>query len=396
MKRKALVIAITTLVAPLTTQADIKLSGTIQAEMGAYQAGKDANFEDNDRVRVSRDNEGSISNSGPNHIALDMEENLGGGLKGYARYRFDFSTAANKQDGLRGNEAWLGLKGENAFIRIGTLVGNYKKLIALVDPFAYTAIQARGTAGGASGGAYNAMAFAGSVLMGDNHSHLVASHSMPVTPTKHYGLANTDPVENALEIGAHFEGFSISLQGVYDETDVMDGAGLLALQYQTPAKDLTLFAAGSFLNFNDTARGAVDDDVDDDDDYNWKVGGQYKIGGATIALQYEDAEIGYMDEDINPDGGQYILGSLDFKVNKQLAIGGWVAGYLSDVEEENRAVRFNGTDHEYLDEDAISFAVGFKYFFSDRTLAFGGYRQADSDNDFRDENAFGVGIRHVF
>ena len=51
---------------------------------------------------------------------------------------------------------------------------------------------------------------------------------------------------------------------------------------------------------------------------------------------------------------------------------------------------------EWVDEDAISFGAGFKYFFSGRTMLFGGYRQVDSDNDYRDEGVFGVGLRHSF
>jgi predicted porin len=53
-------------------------------------------------------------------------------------------------------------------------------------------------------------------------------------------------------------------------------------------------------------------------------------------------------------------------------------------------------NNEWVEEDSISFAVGAKYFFSNRTLLFGGYRQVDSDNDYRDEGVFGVGMRHTF
>jgi hypothetical protein len=411
MKRKVFVMTVTALIVPVTAQADVKLSGAIQAEMGAYQAGKTANFEDTDRVRVSRDSGGSISNGGPNMVAFDIDEDLGNGLSGYARYRFNFSTAANSQDGLDGNEAWLGLKGSNAYVRIGTLIGNYESFRGLVDPFADTAIQARGTAGGMTGAAYNAVVVDGTTNI-DGHVHQVASYSSPGTPTDHYGLAHTDPVENALEIGVEYEGFAFSLQGVYDETDVMDGAGLVALSYTLPDESLTVFASGAFLNFKDTVKDKAEDtadsvsdaitgdetidDEENEDDYNWKVGAQYKVAGAIIGLQYEESEIAYMDSDINPEGGKYILGSVDYAVQPNLLVGGWVAGYLSDIEETKRLVRNTGTGYEFLDEDAVSFAVGFKYLFSARTLAFGGYRQVDSDNDYRDENAFGVGIRHSF
>lgn len=399
MKQKILVVTIATaLIAPVATHADVKLSGTIQAEVGAYQAGKDAKFEDNDRVRVSKDGGGSISNGGPNMVAIDMDEKLGDELMAYARYRFNFSTMGNTA-GLQGNEAWLGLKGNSAFFRIGTLIGNYGEL--KIDPFADTALQARGTAGGMSGGKYNAVEVNDTIVatMPDNYNHAVALQTAAVTSTEHSEFAHDDPVENAIEIGATYKGFTASLQGVYDETDDLNGAGLVALSYKDPDGNFTAYAAGSFLNLSDTAKATLQPDSSgnvDDSDYNWKVGGSYTISGATIGVQYEDAELGYMDEDINPNGGKYIMGSVDYQVNPQLLVGGWVATYLSDIKENERLVRQDGAVYEYLDEDAISFAIGVKYLFSKRTLAFGGYRQVDSDNDYRDENAFGIGIRHSF
>ena len=53
-------------------------------------------------------------------------------------------------------------------------------------------------------------------------------------------------------------------------------------------------------------------------------------------------------------------------------------------------------DNEWIEEDAISFAIGIKAFLGNHAMLFGGYRQVDSDNDYRDENIFLVGMRYSF
>jgi len=124
---------------------------------------------------------------------------------------------------------------------------------------------------------------------------------------------------------------------------------------------------------------------------NWKVGGVFNLGPMVkLGLQYEDAEMGTFDN--NPDGGKYILGSLDF-TKGNISVGAWVAGYLSDIKNANK---IDGPDGKPMDEDALSWSLGAKYHFGKRTHVYGGYRQTDSDNDYRDENLFTLGIRHTF
>jgi predicted porin len=231
------------------------------------------------------------------------------------------------------------------------------------------------------------------------------------------GLAHSGYVNNALQIGGGMNGFSVTFQGVFDETEALDGAGLVEAKYvhgDPKNPDFVVFAAGSYVDFGDFGSSVTNSFKDTTEETltkgsNWKVGAQYNLkmpdGKMTIGLQYEDAEIGTPDRDINSDGGKYIMGSLEFQKGP-VAIGGWVATYLSDVQEELRYKIYDGsfdsinnpdaTKAEWVDEDSISFAVGAKYFFSKRTLLFGGYRQTDSDNNYRDEGVFGVGMRHSF
>jgi hypothetical protein len=489
MKQKILAMTIAAaLASPAVTYADVKLSGTIQGEFGAAQSGKDGAGEDVDRLRVSKDNEGALTNGGPNHLRFDFDEKLGeGGLSAYARYQVSFNTAYNRASGTgtggltHGQEAWLGLKsafagGGYAYGRFGTVQGMYKELRGLVDPFAGTSLQARGTAGGMSGstrlgptlvtgveqkaspgdkyldkdgkeqvakggetiyirntdkdgnaipGVTAAKGCGQIYVLAENRYHCYVVRGNALNPaggtisesTKDHDLAHSGWLENVLELGvADLSGLSLSLQGVYDETADMDGAGIVTLKYAMgDAKDpmLVIFASGSYLDLKNatntvTNRLGSSDEVDNTG-RNWKVGALYnlKMGANSlkIAAQYEDAELGAMDN--NPSGGKYIFGSVDFR-SGDLAVGAWVGSYSSDLDENERLFSvtspYTSSDiekgtlvsGELLGEDALSWAVGIKYFFSKRNLFFGGYRQVDSDNDYRDENVFGVGLRHTF
>jgi predicted porin len=428
MKQKIWVMTIAAaLSAPMTIQADVKLSGAVQAEGGGYRHGRWLN-EDADYIRTSKDKDGALLNGGPNELAFDFSETIGN-IVAEARYNTLFSTAANS--GLGGREAWVGLRAaDNSFnIRFGKLVGVYKTSKSYIDPFASTSLQARGTGGGMTGSTYNRIATvrtddAGRVLVdkndapemggtadprrwvGDHYETFNYDHNLLASmsdKTGDKGLANSGEVNNALQIGGGISGFSVTFQGVFDQTEELDGAGLVEAKYvhgSSDNPDFVVFAAGSYVDFGDFGTSLTDtinnnDETTDTKGSNWKVGGQYNLrmpdGRVTIGLQYEDAEIGTFDHDINPDGGKYVMGSLEFKKGP-VAVGGWVATYLSDIEEGRRFM----INNEWVEEDALSFAVGAKYFFSKRTLLFGGYRQTDSDNNYRDEAVFGVGMRHSF
>lgn len=401
MNQKVLAIAMAAaLVVPMTSQAEIQFSGTIQAEMGVAKQ-ENGVGDVRDGIRTSEDKEGSVSNGGPNNLRFDITEQLGSGIAAFARYQPTFNTANGDGTGLNSTqESWVGLKGESFYGRFGRMQGVYKASKGLIDPFAGTAIQARGTAGGMTGSTINAIGCAaGTGAVCRNGATGVYTKSANFTSTrtgidsKVAALTHSSYIGDTLELGAKFGGFSAALQGVYDETATMDGAGLVELKYTAP--NFTVFLSGAYADMGDisnTVSNVTNSNNDDNSgDGNWKIGGQYKLEGLTLGLQYEDAEMGHMDYDINPDGGAYIMGSVAYTANN-VTVGGWVSGYLSDIADANRLVVGNET----FDEDAINWALGAIYSFSKRTIVYGGYRQVDSDNDYRDEIVYGVGIRHSF
>jgi predicted porin len=193
-------------------------------------------------------------------------------------------------------------------------------------------------------------------------------------------------------------GFSASLQGVWDQTDVLNGGGLIALQYSHDNFDV--FASAAYTDLDDSV-GSSASKLDSGG--NWKVGGAAKFAGMTLGLQYEHAEIGTLTDSYDnmstvgtskPIAGKYLLGSIDFRADN-LAIGGWVAKY-SESKDDLRKAGFIDSAGNTIDHNALSFAVGVKYFLSKRTLAFGGYQQTNSKTNTYDQKVVGVGIRHSF
>jgi predicted porin len=195
-------------------------------------------------------------------------------------------------------------------------------------------------------------------------------------------------------------GFSASLQGVWDQTDVLNGGGLIALEYTHD--NFSVFAGAAYTDLDDSVGSVSTSKLDSGG--NWKVGGTATFAGMKLGLQYEHAEIGTLTDSsfakvkngvttIAPIAGKYLLGSIDFRADN-LAIGGWVAKY-SESTEELQTANIKNQKGKY-NNDALSFAVGLKYFLSKRTLAFGGYQQTNSENNIYDQKVVGVGVRHSF
>jgi len=469
MNRKILTLAVAaTLAAPMAVYADIKVSGLIQAEAGSWEPAADVkvellNGEEADRKTLTNDVGGVLFNEGPNNITFSIDEKLGSGISAYALYSVPFNTSGNF--GLDGNsDAWLGLKTRNFYFRYGTITGAYKSSRDIVDPWAFTSLQATGTAGGMSGINFHHVGSGRDLILPaivagieaiDNNPNLseaekeqafdqllieIANDPLIDRPLgfidtvaitddpARLGLSNEGFVNGALELGVKFGGFTARLQGVVDDNSALNGAGLLELRYTAP--NFAMWLAGSFTDLDQGLKEIKDDLKADIQDTwstvnekigreeasqeakeaadetrlkaqeadsaslgNWKLGGKFNLGPMVeLGLQYEDAEIGTFDSDINPDGGKYIFGSLAVNMNN-ITLAGWVSGYLSDIDDNLKLVDDDGN---MIDEDALSWAIGAKYHFSKRAQVYLGYRQTDSDNDYRDENVVILGLRHSF
>jgi len=352
MNHKVLAIAVAAaLTAPMAAQADIKFSGTIQAEIASTEKG-----DSGERKTVTSDALGtSHLNGGPNNIKFRFDEKLGNGLSAYGQYRSTFNTFTGSN--VSTQEIFVGLKGANVHGQFGRMTGAYKKRLGQLDPFAATALQARGLGGGMTG---SRMGGGAKAIKGE--------------------FGHNSYISNAMELGLNYGGFSLILQGAFDDNDDNgeDNAGLFEVRYA--ASNWSVFVAGAYNDFGDVTDSVTNvvtnDDDNDDNGSNLKAGGTVKFGGLSIAAQYEKADLGTFD---GSQDAEYIFGSAQYSINN-VSLGAWVGGYSSDVENE----------------DALSFAVGAKYHFSKRTMLYAGYRDTDSDNNSRDDNTFTLGLRHSF
>ncbi|MCK5521949.1 MAG: porin [Thiomargarita sp.] len=410
MNKQVLSLAIATaLVVPITTHADIKIYGQIGAEAASVEyAGGDEDLvrgkmgsslgftetdDDMGRQILTEDRYGNILNDGPNLIGLDFEldKKLPGGMIPHARYRTTFHTTNNSGLGP-GLEAWVGLKNDTFQIKYGKLRGAYRNAKGLIDPWIYTSMQARGTGGGMSGGRYNEVHWNWNAT-GDRRSVVKDPITGKVGINPGYGintsgLVHSSDIPGALEMGVKFGGVNARVQIMGDDNADKRG-GNVELKYTSP--NMTIWAHGAYLDQGDNQISPGGAAWNNDKFTNWKVGANYKvIPGLKLAIQYEDGELGAFDN--NPDGGQYIIGSFDYRIQK-ITLAGWVAGYLSDIEENLRLTDING---EVLDEDALSWSLGAKFHITEYAHIFAGYRQTDSDNDYRDENVFSAGMLYKF
>ncbi len=399
----------TALVVPITTHADIKLYGQIGAEAASVEyAGGDENLtrgqisnslgftessDDMDRQTLTRDRYGNILNDGPNMLGLDFEldKELPGGMVPYARYRTTFHTTNNSGLGP-GLEAWVGLKNDTFHIKLGKLRGAYRSAKGLIDPWIYTSMQARGTGGGMSAGRYNEVHWnwnaAGDrrLVVKDTTTGKVGINPGRAIDTS--GLVHNSDIPGALELGGKWGQFNARVQIMGDDEADKRG-GNVELKYTS--SNMTIWAHGAFLDVGDNQLSLGGDKWNNDKFYNWKVGANYKvIPELKLALQYEEGELGAFDN--NPDGGKYIIGSFDYRIQK-ITLAGWVAGYLSNIEDNLRLTDING---DVLEEDALSWTLGAKYHITKYAHIFAGYRQTDSDNDYRDENVFSAGMLYKF
>lgn len=353
MNKNLLSIAIAAaLVAPLTAQAEVKLSGTIQAEVGSVEYGV------GDRQTITDSD--ITGNGSPNKFKLDISEKLGGGLTGFARLDWEFDTfnSANDDENFKNREKYIGLKGSMAHLKMGRIQGIYKTSSLGYDKWGSTSLQARNGGGGMSGGNFG-----------------------------HSGF-----VDDVLEFGFNAGGLKGTVQYVADETYANEGSILGALQYGTKTWEVT--AAVANQEFNDS----------DGSNINWKLAGKANFGALYMALQYESVETAQSKLGLpaagqteGVDAADYIFAQLGYKMGNVELIG-WVGGVggfeLDDLNSVDDVTNVNDTAEDST--DTLSYSLGAKYHFSKRMFAYAGYHKTDSDTDAYDVDVFVGGVRLGF
>ena len=348
MIKKVLPLAIATAMMSSFAHADVKLFGTINAEVGSVKKGTA------DRVTVT---DSDLSDSGSaNKLGLAISEKLGAGLEGFALMDWEFdtfeSTSAAESANFKNREKYVGVKHTFGHVKLGRVQGIYKTSSLGNDKWVGTGLQARTNGAGMSSGVFG-----------------------------HGGY-----IDNIVELGFNVPAgpagsVKATVQYVADETVVgttrNDGSILGALQMGN--KDFELTLAGAQQRNKDATGKELSKLT------NWKVAGKYTLGGLYLALQYEKVKtaqsfgipaagtpitIAGVATSSVTEPTELVWGGLGYRMGN-VELFGWVGGVmkLKDIQDNGLKVQDNG--------DILGYSVGAMYHFSKNMFAYAGYHKTD-------------------
>lgn len=344
MKKNLIALAVAgVLVAPLAAQAEVTVSGQLQAEVVSV-SGDAAPVEGllfMDGAEYAKEGAGNSGN-----LAFSASEDLGNGLKALAKY--NFNVRADKSSVGR-RDAYIGLSGGFGTVLLGTLSTPYKSSTVSWDPFLATFAQARGNFG--MSGLHNGYA--------DN----VIAYANKFGPAKVVAAVALDEADTDAGVndgdanGNHAMTFSVN---------VPVGPVEVAFAYI----DVSEYTLTSDLYHADVGVNVPANTQLGEDATAMKVGVKYNAGPLTVAAQFED-----LDEGLGDYSSYYLTGSYAMGANTISASYG--ANDIDNVEGN------------YM-------AIGVKHAFSKNTSLMAAYRASDTDIDNTDENAVGVSMRVKF
>lgn len=373
MMKKVLPLAIAAAMMSSFAQADVKLSGTIQAEVGSVKDSTkvDANGKQQRRTVTDSDLTG---NGSPNRIKLDISEKLGAGLEGFASMDWEFDTFEKAQNDTSlanfiNREKYVGIKHTFGHLKLGRIQSIYKTSTLGYDKWNSTSLQARGTGAGMSSGSFG-----------------------------HGGF-----LENVVELGGKFQAgpageVKATFQYLADQTPDAagvrnDGSVLGALQMGN--KDFEFSVVGAQQK-NKNAAGTELNKLT-----NWKVAGKYTLGGLYVALQYEKVKtaqafgipvagtpitVGGVATGNVTEPTELVWGGLGYRMGN-VELFGWVGGVmkLKDIKDNGLKVQDNG--------DILGYSVGAMYHFSKNMFAYAGYHKTD-DKRTNDHTGAALADKH--
>jgi len=278
MKKNIIALAIAgALAAPLAAQAEMTVSGQLQAELTSMSA--DAALRSDNGGPVTEglalddaQEGGKLGSGNYGAITLSGSEDLGNGMKALAKYSFnvDVDGKAPVQ-----RDSYVGLSGGFGTVLLGTLSTPYKSSTVKWDPFLATAGQARGNFG--ASGLHNG--YAGNVV----------AYANKFGPAKVVLAVSLDEAQNTPADGSyrgdHTTTFSVNVPVGPVEVAVayLDAA---ALDNGTATKVGVKYGAGAFgVNFQ---YETVDADLGTSTDGETfaLINGTYTMGANTFALSY--------------------------------------------------------------------------------------------------------------
>lgn len=362
MNKKLLTLAISAAIAvPMTVaQADVKVYGAVQMEIARVKNDGTGTVYD---VTAATEKVNAIDNK-RGQLGIGADEDLGGGMKGLAKFEWNLDTTDNVDNGttdsFSARDSYVGMSGGFGTLRFGRSGSPYKQSGVALDPFVATTLEARNNFG-MSGNA-------------DNYGVLLAHGSFVNT-----GIFYTTPSMGGVTIDSY-----VGVDGTGADTT---GIGQAA---QTNG-DLSVVVgwkggpANVFVGFN-----RLNNTTDTSEPKATKLGGSFKIGDMhNIAFQYEKSNTGKSTGTYAQFGSQadYIFLSYTLKL-----------GSFSLVPQVGQMKTDGGT---VGDQKGSYMVLGGIYNMSKTFRVFGGYRgtklqQTLAAADPRDEKVLTVGMRKDF
>ena len=323
------------------TMAELIITGNIQAEIHTTKTGTNSDW-----VTGTHDVFGAPV-GGPNNLTFTIQDKIGDNMVAFARLSLPFSTMHDR--GLTNRESAVGIKVNHTHLRGGRMPTTYKKTGLYLDPWVSTSLEGRILGGGMTGGVYRTAE---------------GRKQNPTGDLTHSGGVN-DLVELGYDSGKRAgDGINIRVQALMDPYKGADRAWIASARYKTKTWSVVLTGIDA------------DYKPDPEKTSNIKLGGNYRIGGLNLTAQYEHADFGTYD---NSADAQYLYTSAAYRTGN-ITYAGWIAKFLSKVDNE----------------DALSYALGVQYHFSNKTKAYIGYRHTNSQNDVRDQQIIASGISKRF
>ena len=375
MNRKLLALAIAAAIGgPFNAFAanSVTLYGRVGVEYGSVDIDQTPGINDYRQESIG-------DNAGVSRWGLWIVEDLGGGLKANARIEYSFFTGNGIADSAR--EQWVGLSGERwGALQFGRVHSPFKDFAGgmLLDPFAWTSLQAMGSGGamyapangfGASGWVDHAIRYNSPSWGGFSMALLVspgdATQTDPTLATPSGGNVGGKGGTSNYQIGLKFK---------------IGAAG-------------EIFGGYSNDEANDTQAATLTNGQFGDDEQVWRLGTAWNFGNFRIAGQYEK-----IDNALAGNGGvtctppAAALGGGDAglstnQCNTSLNTNGdgdiWFLTTQYKIGKTTLVLQGGATKADAVgtmnEREAKNLTAGAIYMLSKRTRVFGGYQRVSVD-----------------
>jgi len=377
MNKKLLTLAIgASLAAPaMMAQADVKVYGAAQVEIARIKndgpnayPGTQSSL-NNNAVAAGDEKTATLDNK-RGRFGISADEDLGGGMKGLAKFEWNVDTADNVDDSKNTNslsprDSWVGLKGVFGTIRLGRSGSPYKQTGVALDPFVTTSMEARNNFG----------------MSGNSDGYgVLLAHNSFVSEGLHYTSPSMVGITVDLYVGLDGTGANVAAggQGQGAQTN-----GDLSAALSWKGGPVNVFVA--YIKGNNVVKTAVLSPEPE----ALKIGGQFKFAKMhTIGFQYEMTDLDSVAAD-DTDEGEYLFLSYQLKLGN------------TTVVAQGGLFENGGGGAAAANQEATYLNLGAIYNFSKTFRVFGGYRATELEDEtaaptVRDDSVITVGMRKDF